>query len=128
MTLHEWSALTNVAVNLHDSGGVYVIPVRRGTPDYYKLWILEDYKVSSVCAGVIWLVPIETNRPLNKGVVDDYVELIKNGDWRLPGDVQPEEGQHSYMERMARERLDKATEDDAQTKFDKDQACEGFGF
>lgn len=44
-----------------------------------------------------------SNRPMSSEMVDKCKESIMREEFTLPGQPQPEEGQHSYMERMVRE-------------------------
>ena len=52
MTLSEWVAATGNIVSDHPSGSKHLPFV-----EDRDLWRLEDWTVSSVVAGTIWLVP-----------------------------------------------------------------------
>ena len=52
MTLSEWATATGNTVSDHPSGAKH-LPFFEDR----QLWHLEDWKVSSVVAGTIWLVP-----------------------------------------------------------------------
>ncbi len=59
MTLHEWEAAHPRAyVGTHDSGARWVADTTTAMTydDRRLLWRLDDYLVTSVIAGTIWLV------------------------------------------------------------------------
>jgi hypothetical protein len=56
MTLALWSSFHGKTANVHTNG------IARWIPDFVgdsrsELWRLDDYIVSSVCGGTIWLLP-----------------------------------------------------------------------
>jgi len=55
MTLQEWEYIYGKYSYLHESGRVYIIDDNRILEGRTKLWHLDDYKVTSVSGGVIWL-------------------------------------------------------------------------
>ena len=58
MSLHDWSSLTQIKQTspTTEKGAVSVVidPVH---PLRASLWSLDDYRVSSACGSVIWLIP-----------------------------------------------------------------------
>ena len=58
MTLFEWEVKTGVYVGSHDSGARWVpgSTLRMTDTARRRLWHLDDYLVSSVMGGTIWLV------------------------------------------------------------------------
>ncbi len=62
MTLAQWAKFTGKVVHDHkhsDITGAKWVADYYGEPEEYRadLWRLEDYVVSSVLGGSIWLVP-----------------------------------------------------------------------
>lgn len=64
MTLKEWSKKSGI-LPTHPTTEKKAVSVvlRIDNPHYQDLWKLSDYKVSSVLAGVVWLVPVIGNTP-----------------------------------------------------------------
>jgi hypothetical protein len=58
MTLAEWTEKSPIVPQLHKDGfSVWVAYLGSSDPIYRELWRLSDYRVTSVAAGSIWLVP-----------------------------------------------------------------------
>jgi hypothetical protein len=76
MTLKQWSKKSGIRP-AKDHGGTYVISERRNNKYHTDLWHLSDYKVSSVGAHIVWLVPVNNNpyfKTMMKSDVGKYVE------------------------------------------------------
>jgi len=57
MTLNEWEHESGRASYLYDKGVVYIHDTFNQYSEKYrtKLWQIQDYRVTSVTGGVIWL-------------------------------------------------------------------------
>jgi hypothetical protein len=65
MTLHEWCLENNVTAWWHFGRQCYYIPDMKQSEQRGKLWNLEDYRVTEVCGGTIWL-----------GMKEEYTEKL----------------------------------------------------
>lgn len=59
MTLREWADTNNVNPRVFDKPGYdrLMTVIDRSYPNRADLWHLDDYVVTSVQAGTIWLAP-----------------------------------------------------------------------
>lgn len=55
LTLSQWAKQSGESIHTHDNGSTYVHAPENDYA-YRELFNLVDYRVSSVVAGVIWLV------------------------------------------------------------------------
>jgi hypothetical protein len=59
VNLTEWLERSTVAPHYHLGGAVSVPDVITNQPIRRWLWQLDDYRVSSIIGGSVWLVPIK---------------------------------------------------------------------
>jgi hypothetical protein len=55
-TLAQWSEFSPSTPQQHPGGALWVAIGPLTEPKYWSLWMLSDYRVSSVSGGSVWLV------------------------------------------------------------------------
>lgn len=55
-TLAEWAESSPVAPQTHANGAIWIALGPLSEPKYWSLWMLSDYRVTSVTGGSVWLV------------------------------------------------------------------------
>lgn len=99
MKLEEWIAATGNVVSDHSSGAKH-LPF----DDYRDLWHLEDWKVSSVVAGTIWLV----RAPQPQHDSGDYWQAVEDLAEQIVEELNDaeEEDRNELLHRLLHENTD----------------------
>lgn len=83
MTLQEWSKMAGVLPThpTTERGAVSVVYSRLNA-HYYTLWRLDDYRVDSVQAGVVWLLPRESDKQITPPSREERFMGSAIDDWK----------------------------------------------